>query len=150
MGQKITIRRLGPEDAPVLNRVAAGVFDLPVDPAHTAAFLAERTHEMAVALVDGLVVGMASGVVFYHPDKPPQFWINEVGVGDAWLRRGIGTRLVEAILKLGKERGCAYAWLGTEADNAPARGLYRKAGGRETGGMVIFDWGEAPETAQGG
>ncbi|MDJ0627065.1 MAG: GNAT family N-acetyltransferase [Rhodobacter sp.] len=147
--QTITIRRLGPEDARVLDRVAKGVFDLAVDPDHTAAFLASEAHEMVVALADGLVVGMASGVVYLHPDKPPQFWINEVGVGDDWLRRGIGTRLMTAILAVGHERGCGYAWLGTEAGNAAARGLYRKAQGRETEGLVIFEWGEDPETAHG-
>ena len=25
--------------------------------------------------------------------------------------------------------GCTYAWVGTEADNDPARGLYERAGG---------------------
>ena len=144
MGETITIRRLGPEDAGVLRRVAEGVFDLAVDPKHTARFLGAETHEMVVALADGLVVGMASGIVYYHPDKPPQFWINEVGVGDAWLRRGIGTRLVAAILDVAWARGCVCAGLGTETENAAARALYRKLGGREAEGLVLFEWGEDP------
>ena len=142
MTDEITIRRLGPEEAEVLDRVAEGVFDHAVRPEYLAAFLGSDVHEMVVALVGDVVVGMASGVVYFHPDKPAQFWVNEVGVGDAWLRRGIGTRLMEALLEVAKERGAEYVWLGTELENAPARGLYLKTGGREIAGLVVFEWGE--------
>ena len=39
--------------------------------------------------------------------------------------------------------GCTYAWVGTEADNDPARGLYERTGG---GGepFVLYDWDLAP------
>lgn len=140
MSETITIRILGPADAAVLSNVAPGVFDGPVVAEHTARFLASPDHEMAVALVGDLVVGMASGVVYYHPDKASQFWINEVGVGDDWLRRGIATRLMTAILARARARGCVYHWLGTETENAPARALYRKLGGSEETEIVLFDW----------
>jgi ribosomal protein S18 acetylase RimI-like enzyme len=120
--------------------VAAGVFDGPIVTEHTARFLASAEHEMAVALAGDLVVGMASGVAYYHPDKAPQFWINEVGVGDDWLRQGIATKLITAILKRARERGCVYHWLGTETDNLAARALYRKLGGTEETDIVLFDW----------
>lgn len=57
----VAIRLLGPDDAGVLERVAEDVFDGPVDPRWTAEFLADARHELAVALDDGVVVGMASG-----------------------------------------------------------------------------------------
>jgi aminoglycoside 6'-N-acetyltransferase I len=60
-----------------------------------------------------------------HPDKGPEFFVNEVGVGDAWLRQGIGKRLMRAILAEAKAAGCREAWLGTETDNAEALALYR-------------------------
>ena len=142
MTDEITILRLGPEDARVLDSVAEGVFDHAVRAEYRDAFLGSEVHEMVVAVADGVVVGMASGVVYLHPDKPAQLWVNEVGVGDAWLRRGIGTRLVEAILEIAEERGAGFVWLGTEPGNVPARGLYRKTGGREVEGVVVFEWGE--------
>jgi hypothetical protein len=45
-----TIRILGPTDATVLDRVAPGVFDNPVDPRWTAEFLADVRHHLAAAL----------------------------------------------------------------------------------------------------
>ena len=42
----IEIRRLGPEDAPILERIAADVFDEPVRPDRLAAYLAEPGHHL--------------------------------------------------------------------------------------------------------
>ena len=137
----ITFRRLRPEDAAVLSRVAADTFDHAVRADYLTPFLASDLHEMVVALEGDLVVGIASGVVYFHPDKPAQFWINEVGTSDAWQRRGIGLRLVNALLEVARLRGCRTVWLGTEADNGPARALYRRAGAREVPGLVMYDWG---------
>ena len=139
---EIEIRRLGPDDAALLGRVAEGVFDHPVRPDRAAAFLACPSHLMVVARADGLVVGMGSAVVYLHPDKDPQMWINEIGTGDAWRRQGIATRVLRALFAEAEARGCDYAWLGTEEDNAPARALYRRAGGEETTGLVLYNWGK--------
>lgn len=69
---------------------------------------------------------MVTGFTHFHPDKPQEFFVNELGVDDAYLRRGIGTRLMQAMLREAREMGCAEAWLGTELTNGPALGLYRK------------------------
>ena len=53
------IRILEPRDGSVLDRVAPGFFDYPVDPCWTA-FLADKRHHLAVAIDDGLVVGSSS------------------------------------------------------------------------------------------
>jgi len=53
------------------------------------AFLNDARHVMFVAVESGQVVGMGSAVEYFHPDKPPQLWINEVGVAPAFQRRGI-------------------------------------------------------------
>ena len=124
----VIIRLLGPGEAAILGRVAADVFDDPVDPRWAHAFLADPRHHMVVALDDGLVVGMASAVDYVHPDKAPQLWINEVGVAPSHRRRGIGRRLLEALLAHGRALGCTEAWLGTEPDNVAARALYESAG----------------------
>lgn len=148
-GPPITFRRLRTGDAPVLAHVAPGVFDNEIRGDHTAAFLGAGYHEMVVALVGDLVVAMCSAVVYHHPDKPAQMWINEVGTGDDWRRRGIALELTGSMVAIARLRGCGFVWLGTESDNAPALNLYRKAGGREVPGLVMFDWGEeagAPAT----
>jgi ribosomal protein S18 acetylase RimI-like enzyme len=139
-----TIRILGPGDAAVLDRVADDVFDDPVDPRWTAEFLADSRHHLAVALDGCMVVGMASGVRYVHPDKPPELWVNEVGVSPTHRGRGIGRRLLEALLERGRSLGCRQAWVGTESTNTPARRLYAAAGGVESHEafiMVEFDLG---------
>lgn len=126
-----TIRLLGPGDARVLDRVAPGVFDHAIDPRWTAEFLADHRHHLAVALDGGVVVGMASAVHYVHPDKPPELWVNEVGVASSYQRRGIGRALLQALFERGRALGCREAWVGTERSNAPARRLYESAGGAE-------------------
>lgn len=125
------IHVLGPGDGAVLQAVAADVFDHPVEPRWAAEFLADPRHHLAVALVEGVVVGMASGVHYVHPDKAPELWVNEVGVAGDYQNHGIGRRLLRALFLRGREVGCKKAWVGTEVSNARARRLYRAVGGTE-------------------
>ena len=74
---------------------------------------------------------MASALHYVHPDKRPQLFVNEVGVDPAWQRRGIGRRLMNALLDHGRTLGCTEAWVATEQNNAAGRGLYLAAGGAE-------------------
>lgn len=125
------IRLLGPDDASVLDRVAPDVFDDAIDPRRTAEFLADPRHHLAVALLGDQVVGMASAVHYVHPDKPPELWVNEVGVAPPHRRQGLGKRLLEALFAHGRALGCTEAWVGTEESNAAARRLYAAVGGHE-------------------
>lgn len=122
------IRLLGPTDGDVLQRVVADVFDGPVEPRWAREFFADARHHLIVALEDGWVVGMVSAVDYVHPDKAPQLWINEIGVAPSHQRRGIGRRLLDAMLAHGRTLGCTEAWLGTEETNVPARRLYESVG----------------------
>lgn len=128
---EVSVRVLGPGDAAVLGRVADGVFDGPIDPRWAAEFFADPRHQLAVALEADCVVGFASGVHTVHPDKPPELWVNEVGVAPAYRNIGVGRRLLAALFDRGREVGCAAAWVGTERSNVPARRLYAAAGGVE-------------------
>lgn len=127
----------------MLDRVAPGVFDNPVDPRWTAEFLADPRHHMAVALLDGEVVGMASGVHYVHPDKAPELWVNEIGVAPNHQGRGLGRRLLAALFARGRELGCSEAWVGTEHGNIAARRMYAAVGGVEQSMVYItFDLAE--------
>lgn len=125
------VRVVGPGDGAILDRVVEGVFDHPVSARWWGEFLDDPRHHLAVALDGGWVVGMASGVHYVHPDKPPELWINEVGVAPPHRRRGVARRLVTALLQRGRALGCGDAWVLTEGDNAAARGLYASLGGVE-------------------
>lgn len=131
MSEALIIRVLGPSDRPVLDCVAPGVFDHDIAPRWTAEFLADPRHHLVVAIAEGQVVGMVSGVHYVHPDKPPELWVNEVGVAPACQGQGIGKQLLQALFAHGRSLGCTEAWLGTEAANTAARRLYASVGGRE-------------------
>ncbi|HEX4182002.1 MAG TPA: GNAT family N-acetyltransferase [Caulobacteraceae bacterium] len=132
-------------DAAVLERVAEGVFDNPVDPALAAEFLADPRHSICVAIEDGVVVGFASAVRYVHPDKPSELWINEVGVSPAFHQRGFGKAIMARLLDQARADGCREAWVLTDEDNAAARALYRSAGGVESnaGLMVTYRLADA-------
>jgi aminoglycoside 6'-N-acetyltransferase I len=124
----IEIQLLGAHNLDALQRVAENVFDERIDDRWSRRFLDDPSHHMLLAIDDGVVVGMASAVDYVHPDKAPQFWINEIGVAPSHQRRGIGRMLLDALLAHGKALGCTEAWLGTEHDNVAARALYESAG----------------------
>src|SRR3712207_6411736 len=135
--QDVTIRILGADEASVLDRVAPDVFDDDVDTRWAAEFVADPRHHLAVALDGGVVVGMASAVHYVHPDKPPELWVNEVGVAPSHQRRGIGRALLEALFARGRELGCREAWVLTDDANTAARGLYAAVSGEESPAVMV-------------
>ena len=142
MVQDITFRHLGPSDLDLLLSVRDGLFDNPVDPVQAAAFLADPLHDLVLAFDGAEAVGFASGTVLLHPDKPPAFFGNEVGVREGWQRRGIGRAVTGRLFDLARARGCQGIWLGTEPDNAAALALYRSLDGEEVE-FVGFGWDDA-------
>jgi ribosomal protein S18 acetylase RimI-like enzyme len=133
------IRILREGDEPVLDRIAADVFDHPIDPHAAREFLGDPRHRLAVATDDGLVVGFVSGVIYVHPDKPtPELWINEVGVAPSHQGRGIARRLLESTLEDARASGCREAWVLTDRSNQPAMRLYESGGGEASGDHVMF------------
>jgi len=125
---KIDIKRLGPGDASVLDRVAADVFDEPIHKKRLAAYLREPGHFLFVAICDDVVIAQAAAVIHRHPDKVTELYIDEVGVTPEFQQQGVAKRLLDALFKLGREEGCEEAWVGTEQDNAPAKRLYESRG----------------------
>ena len=134
----VRIERVEKANTHILDNVAAEVFDYAVAPVHLAAFLDQPTHMMCVAVAGDLVVGQVQAMVHFHPDQPPELYVDNLGVSPDYRRRGIGRALLEEMTSLGKARGCEDTWLGTEADNEPALALYRKVGLKEQP-MVMFE-----------
>ncbi len=147
--REIIIRRLGEADLTLLLSVKDGVFDHPLRSDQARAFLEDALHEIVVATDGAEIIGMASGTILFHPDKPPAFFIAEVGTHEDYQRRGIATRMVETLMQIARDRGCEGIWLATEADNEPARSLYRQLGARETAGIVVYDWDGAMDDPEG-
>jgi aminoglycoside 6'-N-acetyltransferase I len=128
----IEIKLLGPQDAGVLANVAPDVFDDSIDVGRANEFLADPHHHLAVAIDDGLVVGFVSAVHYVHPDKArPELWVNEIGVAETHQGRGLGKRLMHAVLAAARDLGCAEAWVLTDRSNTAAMRLYAAAGNTE-------------------
>lgn len=130
-GDEVTIHCVDAANLALLERIDDDVFDHEVRPELLQAFLASPSNVMVVAVAAGEVIGMATGLAYVHPDKPLAFFINELGVSGRMRRRGIGRRLLAALLDKAAGLGCAEAWVATEVSNAPARSLYVAAGGIE-------------------
>lgn len=137
----IEIQLLTTENAAFLSNLAPEVFDHKINPQHLQAFLDDDRHVMFIAIDGKTVVGMASAVEYFHPDKPAQLWINEVGVATTHRRRGIGRKLVQALITAAEERRCVYAWLGTDINNVPAQGCFASIPEGETPQkFLLYEW----------
>ena len=90
----LELRILQPRDVDVLVNVASGVFDRPLVPQLVTEFLSDSRHHLAVAVDQGAVVGIASGVHYIHPEQSIRA-VDQRGCGRAesprerrWQSRG--------------------------------------------------------------
>lgn len=140
------IRILRPDDEALLLRAAPGVFDDPVRPAWAREFLADARHLIAVAIDEGSVVAMASGVLYVHPDKPTELWVNELGTAPTHRGRGLAKGVLGALLARARERGCGEAWVLTDLGNAAAKHVYESLGGEASPApQVMFSFRLPPD-----
>lgn len=137
----IQIRLASKDDLPAL--VAAGdmLFDYPVKVHRSHEYFSDPRLHLAIAMDQGKIVGMVSGVHYVHPDKEPELFINEASVLDNYQNKGIGQNLIKYIIGYArKELDCKTAWVATEKDNIAARKAYRAAGGKEDENIVFFEF----------
>lgn len=118
------LKRMGPGDEAVFERIAPEVFDEPIHPERMRAYLSAPGHLMVLAIEGDLVVGQCVGVIHQHPDKPSELYIDEVGTASTHRRQGIAKAMMAELFAWGRELGCKEAWLGTELDNIEANALY--------------------------
>ena len=137
------IVRIGPEQTGLLDRVAEDVFDARIDLGRLAAYVADPSHLMVVAVANGEVVGQARGVIHRHPDQPTELYIDNLGVTPVRKREGIASLLLDDLVAWARSEGCEQAWVGTEPDNEPARALYQGRGSEaETFVMYFYEFDE--------
>jgi len=130
-GVNIEVRILKQGEEAVLAHIAPAVFDNDIEPELAREFLADPHHHIAVAIDRGVVVAFASGVDYIHPDKARELFVNEVGTAPTHRGRGLGKAVLAALLDEARGVGCKLAWVLTDTDNGPARGLYAALHGKE-------------------
>ncbi|MEJ6394783.1 GNAT family N-acetyltransferase [Gymnodinialimonas sp. 2305UL16-5] len=123
----VTIHLTGPDDAPLFDSVHGDVFDGPLQPDLLESYLADPRLHLAMARTRGQIVGMISGMHYHHPDKPPQMWINELGVAGPFRRRGLATQLVARFWSLARDLSCSEIWVVADPTDA-AEGFYTSLG----------------------
>lgn len=122
------VRRITAETARLLERVAEDVFDEEIVPERLIHYLADTRHALFVATEDDVVIGQARGMIHLQPDKPPELYIDNLGVAPAHQRRGLARALVQALMNWARSEGCASAWVATETDNVQANPFYAALG----------------------
>ncbi|KAA6217752.1 GNAT family N-acetyltransferase [Streptomyces filamentosus] len=120
---------------------AAHLYDGPARPEWAERFLASPGHLMLIGYAaDGFPAGFVTGIEMIHPDKGAELCLYELGVDEAYRRRGLGRALTEALLAAARERDCAGAWVPVDTDNGPALATYRSAGAADEGVCAIRAW----------
>jgi GNAT superfamily N-acetyltransferase len=135
---RVTIRRLGPGDEPLLVLLAreAPDFDLPgrraqppLDVETAALYLAEPGVLHWVAEDDGRVVGeLLCHVLLLPYRRGRELLLYSIGVRAAQRRRGVGSALVAEMRRWMEQMGIPEAWV--LADNSEAEAFYAACGFR--------------------
>ncbi|MBM1169782.1 AAC(3)-I family aminoglycoside N-acetyltransferase [Microvirga arabica] len=153
LSPSVTIRHLGPGDAPALRRLNVLFGQAFADPetytrkqpedAYLEALLAKDHVFAVVALAGEEVLG---GLVAYELDKFEQarreVYIYDLAVHAEHRRQGIATALIEHLRGIAAERGAWVIYVQADYGDDPAIALYEKLGTREE--VLHFDIATSP------
>lgn len=146
------IRRAGRGDLEAVGRLGAMLvrthyafdhdrFLAPLEGTETAyaAFLGRQLDSrdacVFVAERDGVIAGYVFAALEplnWKELRGPAGFIHDLAVSEEARRSGVGTKLIEAAVAWLRDRGAPRVILGTAAQNAVARSLFRQLGFRET------------------
>ena len=149
----VTIRRLGPDDIPLmrgLNHLFGEAFAEPetygAEPPGDA-YLAEllgRPQVVALAALSG--EALLGGLVAYVLDKferaRREMYIYDLAVAAAHRRRGVATALIAHLRAIAAETGTWVVYVQADHGDDPAIALYARYGVREE--VIHFDIGVEP------
>jgi len=135
----VAIRAIRPGEGATLV-AAARLFDSPPDLAVAERFLVTAGHHLLIAFDGQTPAGFVSGVELTHPDKGTEMFLYELAVDEPFRRRGIGRALVEALIRIARDRGCYDMWVLTDDDNEAALATYRTSGTSAESSHVMLTW----------
>lgn len=100
--------------------------------------------ESRVAMLEGRPVALALLGL-----RGPRAWIGGMGVAPEARRRGLGDRLMKAVLERARERGAREAWLEVLTTNARAIPLYERLGFRHVRRLDVLKLAQPPASPAG-
>ena len=147
MADRFAVRRLAPSDAAefalAIELLVAGEERDPdvrsaVHVARLARALATPSCYVFLAAEAGVPVGYVSAYRFPRLGRAgDQAYVFDIEVAPAARRRGVGRRLVEALLATCWAEGVTWAWAGTARENVAAQRLFAAAGGTRAGETYV-------------
>jgi len=150
--EEIEVRRCRVHDADEAYHALAAIRTDKVQVEGVEAFLSNEDNVLLIARRGLESVGYLTAYFLDRPDdRRPMACLYDVGVPTEHRGLGVGSRLVESMKELCRERGALKMWLVTEASNEPAIALYRSTGAvaaNEEGDLLLiyrfFDVDGAP------
>ena len=109
------------------------------DPTYGRRFLDDPDRLVLLARWDGQACGFAYAYCLPRFDRRrSEVELYELGVDEAYRRRGIARALIAAVLDWARERQASEVWDLTETDNLPARATYTSTGGQESPNSIVM------------
>lgn len=126
-----TIRRMTDVDAAMAARLDPLFDDGGMwDAEQGRRFLANPDNLLLVAFWSDIACGFLTAHRLQRFDaRRAEVLLYEIGVDEAFRRRGVGTALIAAVNAWAKEIGADETWVLTYAENAAAMALYARTGG---------------------
>jgi len=122
------VRRLG-SGAEVEVLRASHLLDEPPDVAAVRAYLADSRNVFLIAYEGSEAIGFLRGTELGQlRSKRKQMFLYEIGVDENLRRRGVGTALIQALLRDCRDLGFAEVFVFTDPANEAAVRLYRGTG----------------------
>ncbi len=131
----LTLRQATPDDVLALLGVDARCFEpfWRYDARHLAGFFASS--RLALVERDDEVLGYTLCTV-----SRGEGLLGRLCVVPEWRRRGVGSSLVNDVVRYVGEQGGVHVMLSTQIENAPSQALYRQANFHDTGRRYAFLW----------
>jgi [ribosomal protein S18]-alanine N-acetyltransferase len=126
--EEIAIRRMRPADLPRVMEIELVCFTMPWSEATFRGLLRRTDADLFIAEHVGEIAGYAAFWAVLDQGE-----LGNVSVAPGWRRRGIGQKLVNAVLARAGERGVREVFLEVRVSNVGAQKLYQQYGFAEVG-----------------
>lgn len=151
MREGIQLRRLNHSDVDLASQTIrtikygeSSVEQGSFNPVGMLAWLKHPSNVLIVATENDTGIGFALGYLLDRIDQPrPMLCFYEIQVAEEYRRRGVGSRLVEAMKRVARDTQALKMWVQTSPENVAARTLYQRSGGKESATPDhVYSWPE--------